>query len=29
VNYGGVYDFGGLSAANAMSTADFTALPTA
>jgi hypothetical protein len=29
VNYGGVYDFGGLSASNAMSTADFNALPTA
>ncbi len=28
VNYGGVYDFGGLSASNAMSTADFNALPT-
>src|SRR5581483_7193459 len=26
VNYGGVYDFGGLSAANAMSTSDFAAL---
>jgi len=29
VNYGGVYDFGPLSASNAMSTADFNALPTA
>jgi len=29
VNYGGVYDFGGLSAANAMSSADFGALPPA
>ena len=29
VNYGGVYDFGGLSASNAMSSADFGALPAA
>jgi len=29
VNYGGVYDFGGLSAANAMSAADYAALPPA
>ena len=29
VNYGGVYDFGSLAASNALSTADYNALPAA